>query len=355
VDQPYRSFLSGTRLPRLDSVTATTEPDAIARVGFRSFDRQWSIADRRVTDLPRPSLWQSMSSRQVFLTSLGSQTVSGPGVVAHTYVPDLNATVGSNGGLVVPLFRDAAAAQPNVTAGLLSLLSERYGRPVEPEDFLAYVFALLGTPAYTARFSEHLAASTVKVPLTASEELFGRGVALGRELLWWATFAERYQPTDARGRSVRRLPPGTARNTRAVSTSAMGYPTDYDYDEAAQTLRVGDGVFAPISPEVWRFQVSGLKVVESWLGYRMKQRAGRQSSELERVRPESWTFSAELLEVLSVIERIVALEPQAETLLADVVGDELIDASALPAPTDDERRTPATSYGQGAQIPLFPE
>ena len=38
-----------------------------------------------------------------------------------------------------------------------------------------------------------------------------------------------------------------------------------------QTIRVGEGRFGPIAFTVWNFEVSGLKVVQSWLSYRMKQ------------------------------------------------------------------------------------
>jgi hypothetical protein len=52
---------------------------------------------------------------------------------------------------------------------------------------------------------------------------------------------------------------------------------------------VGNSRFGPVTPEVWEFEVSGLKVVQSWLGYRMKKRARKKSSLLDDIRPERWT------------------------------------------------------------------
>lgn len=97
--------------------------------------------------------------------------------------------------------------------------------------------------------------------------------------------------------------------------------TQIQYQEPTRTLRVGGGAFAPVSPAVYNFEVSGLKVVQSWLGYRMKQPKGKKSSPLDGIKPESWTgdFTTELLELLWVLEATVAEYPRQERLLAAIV------------------------------------
>jgi hypothetical protein len=67
---------------------------------------------------------------------------------------------------------------------------------------------------------------------------------------------------------------------------------------------IGDGIFGAVPEEVWEFEVSGLKVVQSWLAYRMKKRAGKKSSPLDDIRPERWTprMTDELLEMLWVVQ-----------------------------------------------------
>ena len=80
-------------------------------------------------------------------------------------------------------------------------------------------------------------------------------------------------------------------------------------------MRVGDGEFAPVAPEVWNYSVSGLQIVKSWLDYRKLKRSGRRSSPLDDIRPESWNFAEELLELLWVLEATIALQPEGEELL----------------------------------------
>ena len=81
----------------------------------------------------------------------------------------------------------------------------------------------------------------------------------------------------------------------------------------------------PLTPKIYEFEVSGLKVVQSWLGYRMRNGAGRKSSPLDDIRPACWTsaFTTELLELLWVLEATVAVYPEQDSLLKAVIDGEL--------------------------------
>ena len=97
----------------------------------------------------------------------------------------------------------------------------------------------------------------------------------------------------------------------------------------------------PSPPEVYGFEVSGLKVVQSWLRYRMRNGAGRTSSPLDAIRPKRWTsrFTTELLELLWVLEATVEAWPEQERLLEAVVEGECLRADELP-PVPEEMRKP---------------
>lgn len=340
VTRSYPSFLNpAKRLLRLDSLSVGSAPDGIERISFRSFDRQWAVADRRVIDRPRPALWHVRSPRQVYFTSVGKQTSAGPALIAQAHVPDLNAATG-RGGLCMPLFRDSAASVPNLTPGVLGIVSATLDVEVDAERLAAYLFGILGTGAYTATYADEVASAGIRVPITADAELFGEVADLGAELLWWATFGERFQPTDTNSKPIKRLPPGTSKNTVPVSATAAEYPEAFNYDAATQRLTVGGGVFEGVTPEVWDFEVSGFKVVQSWLGYRMKKRAGKTSSELDKLRPAKWSYSQEFLELLAVVERFVVRQSDAAGLLARVVRGSLITSAALSEPTKESKAAP---------------
>lgn len=336
-----------------EAAAADPAPRA-ARYAFRSFDRQRMLADPRLIDRPGYG-WLTEGESQVYLTSLTTNPLAaGPAVTATANVPDLHHFRGSYGAKdVLPLWRDAAATIPNITHGLRDLLGEARGGDVSPEDALAYIFGILGTAAYTSRFADELATSSPRVPFTADCELFDEVIELGRELLWWATFGERFQPVDGKGRAVRRLPAGTAKNLKAVPSGAANYPDKFSYDEATKTIRVGDGEFGPVEPEVWAFEISGFKVVQSWLAYRMKKGAGKKSSALDDIRPTSWSFSSEFVELLWVLEHFVDATERAALLLDRVVGGELIPSDAFPEPDEDQRKAPTAPRPTTGQQGMF--
>ena len=222
---------------------------------------------------------------------------------------------------------------------MLEILGGAYQRAVSPDDFLAYVYGVLAQPAFTTCFYAQLENGELRVPLTKDATLFERVRAIGARLLWLHTYGERFVPE---GEQRGRVAPGAARCIKAVPGDADGYPESFTYDGTTRTLHVGDGEFAPVAPDLYEFEVSGLKVVQSWLGYRMKGGAGRKSSPLDDIRPTRWTsaFTTELLELLWVLEATVATYPEQEKLLKAVVEGACFQADGLPPVPDDMRKPP---------------
>jgi hypothetical protein len=217
----------------------------------------------------------------------------------------------------MPLYRDAACEEANIRPGLLDILAKSYGREVTPEGLLAYVYGVLAHPAFTARYAEELGTRELRVPITKDAALFTQVRDVGAKLLWLHTYGERYIP---RGRPRGQVPKGSARCTKPVPGDKDNYPRTYEYNDATRTLRVGTGAFAPVTLEVYNFEVSGLKVVQSWLGYRMRDPKGKKSSPLDDIRPERWTgdFTTELLELLWILEATIAEYPRQAKLLTAV-------------------------------------
>ncbi len=342
VENAYRSLAGDAPLDPLATLTSDTPALAAVRYACRSFDRQYCLADPRLGDFIRPSLWHSFGARQLFMTSLLTGLLgSGPAAVATNLVPDLHHFRGSFGAKdVIPLWRDAAATQANITAGVLDSLGAEIGESVLPEDLFAYCYAILSAPAYVERFLEELEVPGPHVPITKNTELFRLAVTLGRQLLWLHAYGERFVPV---GVHVGELPQGAARATKAVPSMPADYPTSHAYDPASRELHVGDGIFAPVSAEMRAYSVSGLDVIGSWLDYRMRDGAGRRSSSLDEIRPTAWPaeFTEELVRLLWVIEHTVALHPELDQLLADVVASPCFAATELPEPSSAERAAPA--------------
>lgn len=333
-------FDSKKILPALKTLSKDEKIRTIVKYSYRSFDQQYLLADNRLISRPRPPLWLVHGDKQIYLTSLITKLLgNGPALTACAHIPDLDHFSNRGAKDIVPLYRDAAATQPNILPGLLERLSKTFGRKITPEDFVGYVYGILAQPEYTGRFADELTSKEVRVPLTKDKKLFVKVSEFGKELIWLHTYGERLHDTS---HPAGQIPKGNAQCIKAVSDQESKYPNEFHYDETTKKLHVGDGEFAPMPLAVWEFEVSGLKVVQSWLGYRMRERSGKKSSPLDDIRPRVWTreFTRELLELLWVLEITLAGYPKQQQLLEAVLDGELFTEAELPALPDEAREAP---------------
>lgn len=338
VNRRYLPLMGGTdRLPAITSIKSSESPP-IERYAFRSFDRQFIIADSRIGDFMRPIMWQAHGPRQMYMTTLLTHELSeGPAATATALIPDQHHFRGSYGDKgIIPMWRDSGAVHPNVTNGLLSILEEEWKSQVTPERLFAYTYGILAQTAYVDTFWSELEQPPLRLPITKDPVLFDRVADHGERILYLHTYGERFVQT-ADGASATS---GSARYTKAISYGE--YPEGFSYDPVSQTIHVGDGEFAPVTPEVWNYSVSGLQVVKSWLDYRKLNGAGRKSSPLNDIRPDRWDFGQDLLNLLWLIEATLDLQPKGEKLLKHVCASDIFSRDDLPTPTEAERKPTAS-------------
>lgn len=334
-----------------------------ARYAFRSFDRQWIIPDNRLINRPNPKLWQNHSEHQVYLTAPSDRSpTTGPALSLTALIPDMHHYNG-RGGRTFPLWQDRSAQSANFHPTLLTHLSEKYQRAVGGEDLLAYVASLAASPAFTARFRPDLATPGLRMPITADVTLFDAAVELGREVIWLHTFGERFSnPQQNRSPRPPRLPAEVAPRIPiegAIPQDSASMPDTIDYEVATRRLIVGSGFIENVSPEMWNYEVSGKHVIRQWFSYRKKNRARpligdrRPPSTLGQIQTDHWLpeYTTELLNLLHVLGRLIALEPRQSELLEKIclaptiTVDNLRAAGALAtprAPAPAPRRTPDT-------------
>jgi hypothetical protein len=232
---------------------------------------------------------------------------------------------------------------PISRAALLARLSEIYGREIGAEDVMAYLAAVAANPAYTARFAPDLVQPGLRIPLTGDPALFGEAVRLGREVIWLHTFGERFADPAA-GRP--RRPPRLAQSAPqipaagAIPSDPEHMPDTISYDAANRRLWIGSGYIENVPPAVWAYEVSGKHVLTQWFSYRKRNRDRpqigdrRAPSPLGDIQPDFWLaeYTTELLNVLHVLGRLVALEPAQAVLLDRICAGPTITAEALRAP-----------------------
>jgi hypothetical protein len=265
-----------------------------------------------------------------------------PALSFTALVPDLHHYNG-RGGRAFPLYRDRGASEPNLPPNLLGFLAKKYRTTVSAEDLMAYFAAVAAHPAYTTRFQDDLAQPGLRIPLTAKGRLFTQAVELGRTIIWLHTFGERFVDSmRARPAQPPRLPRDEAPRIPSAGTiphDPAHMPDLIEYDAGQRRLLVGSGYIDNVSPEVWRYEVSGKQVLTQWFSYRKlnheKPPMGdkRPPSELCKIQPTSWLaeYTTELLNVIHILGRLVELEQAQAALLVKICLAPTISANDLRA------------------------
>ncbi|MEV8592497.1 type ISP restriction/modification enzyme [Streptomyces sp. NPDC052012] len=304
----------------------------LLRIALRSFDRHWLVADNRVLDFPRPDLWEALQPRQLFLNQQSSHEISGgPALVATALLPDTHHFNG-RGGRVHPVLHPDGSG--NVPSGLLRHLAGVLGLSEVPvHDLAAYAVAIAGHSAFTEHFAEDLLTPGVRLPLTRDPDLWKEAVRIGHEFLWAATYGEHGLPDGASTPEEDgvRFPQGDPRQVRYVTGIGTDVPDTLAYDEENTTLHVGRGAFSWVPPAVWNYEVGGMRIVKKWFGYRKASPTSRKTSPLDDIHVTSWPreWTEELINLLSVLRRLVDLAPTQQALTAKIVSSPVITVADL--------------------------
>lgn len=342
------SIADSATQPRVDSpvgvlheglpLRATAAEDCKAeRVGLRSFDRQYLIRDYRLINRPNPALWEAREDGQVFSIEQHAHAIDdGPALTFTSLIPDVHHYNG-RGGRTLPLLHPDGT--PNLAPGLLEGLAAEASIQADHEDLLAYVAGVVAHPAFTATFVDELTTPGVRVPITRDAALWQKAVELGREVIWLHTYAERYVDPAA-GREAGNVRSGWPMDAQPKSLEAVTtMPVKVEYDDVrGQVVFTDDdggrkGAWGPVPRAVFDYTVGGMNVIGSWFKYRKKNPGGKKTSPLDDIHVDEWPheWTLEFTELLTVLTRLVSLEPMQAEVLEQILAGELITRDELAA------------------------
>jgi hypothetical protein len=223
------------------------------------------------------------------------------------------------------------------------------------EQLFVYIYGVLSGSDFTKRFEVELETPGLRIPLTADGALFDRMAEHGRRLIWIDTFAERFH--EEFGESLPAMADVVWRPEPSEGPESTG---DVIYNPSAFMLGVGDGMLLGVRPDVAAFEVSGMNVLDKWLGYRTLKGTGRSASSanpLDRMRHERWMpeWSRELRELVIVLSEHLLMQRGGALLLEEILAGPLIMASDLPEVDARWRQAPSSNEDLGGLFGIAAE
>lgn len=322
-----------------DQIARELIPDTpnIVQVGYRSFDRQYILADSRLLHRASPDLWEHRVPEQIFIVEQNAHyPKAGPGLYFSALIPDMDA-FNNRGGRAHPVLN--VNGTPNLTESAAQMLREHFGDNA-PGDLVYYLAALTGHPGYVRTFDEPLQQAGIRVPLTADPELWERAVQLGKQVVWLHTYGERGEPLPGM-KYLHQLPEG-ADYTLPTPTVDMGRTmpekkpsfssdpvnslSEEQNSPVMGTVSFGQARCENVEKRVFDYTVGGNQVLGLWAKYRLKKPVVRRSSSLNDIVQREWpdAWSEEYERLLYTLTHLVHLEPAQEKLLDEVLAGEQI-------------------------------
>jgi predicted helicase len=273
-------FQLGERIARkriqslIDDLKSAGVPDEsakarIMRILYRPFDVRYTFYTGKPNgfhERPRPKVMHHLlAGENVALVVGRAGSATGDEewniVFVAQKLVDLN-IFRRGGGEVYPLYKypktkseqgallPPAGRKENLSAAFLEALAGVLGHAPAPESVLGYLYAVLHSPTYRARYAEFLKRDFPRVPLPPDKATFDALAQLGGALI---------------DLHLLRDP--------ALNTPSCKYPVGGDhrvervaYDESEQRVWINEAqYFEPVPPEVWAYRVGGYQVCHKWL------------------------------------------------------------------------------------------
>jgi len=198
--------------------------------------------------------------------------------------------------------------EPNLNPALVAALAQAYGAEPSPEEVFHYVYAVLYSPAYRAKYAEFLRMDFPRVPFPADAGLFRKLAALGARLT--ALHLLDSPELD---------PPACRFEGEGDCRVGKGRKAGLRYEPARQRVCINQTQhFAPVPESVWSYRIGGYQVCEKWLKDR-----GERRLDLDDIRAYCRIVTA-LLRTIDIQSEIDALYPEVENRV-----------SVMPAPNPD--------------------
>lgn len=145
---------------------------------------------------------------------------------------------------------------PNLNQELIKSISKAYCREITPEEMLYYVYGVLYSNTYRAKYAEFLKTDFPRIPFTRDYELFKKICEIGNRLV-----------------SLHLLNPDILdKPVTKFQGKGDNRIDNQKYDEIEERVYINKiQFFEGINKEVWEYYIGGYQVLDKWLKDRKEQ------------------------------------------------------------------------------------
>lgn len=265
-----------------------TWEDSLTNILYRPFDIKWICYKDELIERPRLEVMSHMLQENISLCFMRQVALEEDytHVFVSQYIVD-NRTFLSSKGIIqqAPLYlyvgvdkknlfnysNSIGKKEVNINPIIFKNLTETYGITLISEAIFHYIYAILHSPAYRARYAEFLKIDFPRIPFTSDYGLFQQLAALGADLAALHLLQDDYaQASWAQAGQASPLHTPITTFVEGVNGTTLGafsksscYQNGKVFLDTA--LKAKSSYFAGVPEEVWNFQIGGYQVCYKWL------------------------------------------------------------------------------------------
>ncbi|TMS40571.1 MAG: DNA methyltransferase [Methanobacterium sp.] len=242
-----------------DLKSSGLDENDIVPILYRPFDVRYTYYTGKSNGFhcrPRKNVMKHMLKSNLALSTCRQQNKTG---FQHVFVSDkiTDSDVVSNKtkerGYLFPLYlySDDGNKSLNLDPTFLEFIFKKYGERVPPEEIFYYIYAILNSPRYREKYSEHLQSDFPRIPFVDYEK-FKELSEIGKYL------------------TELHLMKKNLRVKTRYNVEGSNIVENIKY-KAPRVWINKKQYFEGIPPVVWNFKIGGYKVLDKWLKYRKKK------------------------------------------------------------------------------------
>ncbi|PKL48548.1 MAG: DNA methyltransferase [Planctomycetes bacterium HGW-Planctomycetes-1] len=243
----------------------------IVQILYRPFDKQWIFYNDVLVERMRKEIMRHMMHENIALCVgragqvVGTQNLWNIAFCSDC-IQDLNLFYrGGNVNFPLYTYPDANLfnggsnyqREVNIPAEMYEKFKECYGKKVQPEQILSYIYAVLYSNIYRSKYAQFLKTDFPKIPFCSDPAVFAKMAKLGQELINLHLIK-----SDKLDKPIAKF---EGKGNTKVEKVCCDVPKKRVFVNP-------DSYFDNISPEIWEYRIGGYQVMEKWLKDRKERK-----------------------------------------------------------------------------------